>query len=351
MADDLRLPFAALPDDAASDADIPDIGSPEERESFDIAIPPELEGERLDVAIARLASLTRSAAQRAIENGGALKGGKALKKNYRVSRDEIIRFTLPPLTPSDVEPEDIPLDIVYEDGDLIVVNKPKGMVVHPAAGNYTGTMAAALMWHCLHEGASLSSRGGDIRPGIVHRIDKDTSGLLVVAKNDKAHNALAEQIKAHTASRRYEAICSGHFREDTGTVDAPLGRHPSDRVKMAVITDPRRFSRAAVTHWRVISPLSCCSHIECRLETGRTHQIRVHMDYIGHHVMCDPVYGMKGATEKAEKRYSDLAKGQCLVARTLGFVHPMSGEYMEFTAPLPDYFRELLRIWGGEDNE
>lgn len=319
--------------------------------AYDLYIPPELAGERLDVAVARLASLTRNAAQRAIEGGGAEKNGKILKKNYRVSAGETLRFTLPPLAPSDVVPEDIPLDIVYEDSDLIVINKPKGMVVHPAAGNYTGTMAAALMWHCLHEGSTLSSGSGAVRPGIVHRIDKDTSGLLVAAKNDKAHNSLAAQIKAHTAARRYEAICAGHFREESGTVDAPIGRHPSDRVKMAVITDPRRFSRPAVTHWRVISTLDGCSHIECRLETGRTHQIRVHTDYIGHHVMCDPVYGMKGPTEKIEKRYADMARGQCLLARTLGFIHPSTGEYMEFTAPLPEYFSELLRIWGEKNNE
>ena len=322
-----------------------------EGEAFDLYIPPELSGERLDTAVARIASLTRNAAQRAIESGGAVKNGKVLKKNYRVSADETISFTLPPLAPSDVEPEDIPLDIAYEDADLLVVDKPKGMVVHPAAGNYTGTLAAAVMWHCLHEGDGLSSVGGTVRPGIVHRIDKDTSGLLVVAKNDRTHNGLAEQIKAHTAARRYEAICSGRFKEDSGTVDAPLGRHPTDRVKMAVVTDPRRFSRPAVTHWRVISQLDGCCHIECRLETGRTHQIRVHMDHIGHHVMCDPVYGMKGATEKTEKRYSSLARGQCLVARTLGFVHPSTGEYMEFTAPLPDYFTQLLRIWSVNDNE
>ena len=330
---------------AEEDIMLSDGGSPEESGSYELYIPPEFSGERLDTVVARLASLTRNAAQRAIESGGAVKNGKTLKKNYRVSADETIIFTLPPLAPSDVEPEDIPLDIVYEDADLLVVNKPKGMVVHPAAGNYTGTLAAAVMWHCLHEGSGLSAAGGAIRPGIVHRIDKDTSGLLVVAKNDAAHNALAEQIKEHKAARLYEAICAGRFREDSGDIDAPIGRHPTDRVRMAVISDSRRFSRPALTHWRVLAPLDGCAHVECRLETGRTHQIRVHMDYIGHHVMCDPVYGMKGATEKREKRYAETAKGQCLVARTLGFVHPSSGEYMEFTSELPGYFTDLLRAW------
>ncbi|NLZ36579.1 MAG: RluA family pseudouridine synthase [Clostridiales bacterium] len=312
--------------------------------SFEIVFEAEDAGARLDASVSKRACITRSAAQRAIEAGGAVRDGKALKKNYRVSEGETITFTLPPLESADIEPEDIPLDIIYEDDSLIVVNKPKGMVVHPGPGHFSGTLVSALLWHCSREGSGLSGIGGVIRPGIVHRIDADTSGLLVAAKTDAAHQSLAGQIKDRSAKRVYEALISGDMKNEEGVIDAPIGRHPTDRIKMAVITDDRYFSRPAVTHWKALEHFRGYCHIECRLETGRTHQIRVHMNHINHHLLCNPLYGMKGASAQLERRYSELCRGQCLCARVLGFNHPLTGEYMEFKAPLPDYFEEMREI-------
>ena len=284
-------------------------------------------GSRIDKYISdNIAELTRSAVQGLIEKGMVLADGKAVSKNYKLSGGEEISATIPEPQPMDAVPEDIPLDIVYEDDDLLVVNKPKGMVVHPAHGNYTGTLVNALLFHC---GDSLSGINGVIRPGIVHRIDKNTSGLLIVAKNDASHLKLAEQIKAHSFTREYEAVACGSFRETEGTVDAPIGRHKTDRKKMCVTTEN---SRNAVTHYSVIKQYGGYAHVRLRLETGRTHQIRVHLSYIGHPVLGDDVYG---------KPYKGI-EGQCLHARKIGFIHPTTGEYMEFVSDLPDYFLSIL---------
>ena len=288
---------------------------------------PEDKGSRIDKYISdNIAELTRSAVQGLIEKGLVLAGGKAISKNYKLRGGEEISVTIPEPEPMDAVPEDIPLDIVYEDDDLLVVNKPKGMVVHPAHGNYTGTLVNALLHHC---GDSLSGINGVIRPGIVHRIDKNTSGLLIVAKNDASHLKLAEQIKVHSFTREYEAVACGYFKDTEGTVDAPIGRHKTDRKKMCVTTEN---SRNAVTHYSVIKQYGGYAHVRLRLETGRTHQIRVHLSYIGHPVLGDDVYG---------KPYKGL-EGQCLHARKIGFVHPTTGEYMEFQSDLPDYFVSVL---------
>ncbi|SEH46087.1 23S rRNA pseudouridine1911/1915/1917 synthase [Ruminococcus flavefaciens] len=285
-------------------------------------------GSRIDKYISdNIAELTRSAAQGLIEKGMVTSGGKAVSKNMKLKGGEEIVVEIPEPEPMDAVPEDIPLDIVYEDDDLLVVNKPKGMVVHPAHGNYTGTLVNALLHHC---GDSLSGINGVIRPGIVHRIDKNTSGLLIVAKNDASHLKLAEQIKVHSFTREYEAVACGYFKETEGTVDAPIGRHKTDRKKMCVTTEN---SRNAVTHYSVIKQYSGYAHVRLRLETGRTHQIRVHLSYIGHPVLGDDVYG---------KPYKGL-EGQCLHARKIGFIHPSTGEYMEFQSELPEYFTAVLR--------
>ena len=297
---------------------------------YRLTIPPEAEGLRVDKAVSRLLpELSRSAVQSLCKSGGVLLGGRPADKNDQVKAGLEVLVQAPDPEPMDAQGEDIPLDIVYEDGDLLVVNKPKGMVVHPAAGNHTGTLVNALLHHC---GDSLSGIGGVIRPGIVHRIDKDTSGLLIVAKNDGAHQALSEQIKAHTFTREYAAVVHGHFKENTFTVDAPIGRSQTDRKKMCV-TD--RNSRHAVTHVEVLEELPGFSYIKCRLETGRTHQIRVHMAYLGHPVAGDRVYG--------PKKSSVDTQGQCLHARTIGFRHPSTGEWMDFTSQLPPYFEALLQ--------
>jgi len=254
--------------------------------------------------------------------------GAPQSKNYRLRDGDVVDVTVPDAEPCEVVPQGIPLDIVYEDDDLLVVNKPKGMVVHPAAGHADGTLVNALMAHC---GDSLSGIGGVTRPGIVHRIDKDTSGLLLVAKNDLAHQGLATQIKAHTFTRVYETVVVGHLKELTGTVDAPIGRHPQNRKKMAVTTT---HARSAVTHYEVIENLRGCDHVKVTLETGRTHQIRVHMAHLGHPVLGDTVYG----SSKGEPGL----QGQCLHARTVGFRHPRDGRYLEFTSDLPDYFIRIL---------
>lgn len=284
-------------------------------------------GARIDKYISDyIAELTRSAVQGLIADGAVLADGKAVSKNYKLRGTESITIEIPEPQPMNAEPENIPLTFVYEDDDLLVVNKPKGMVVHPAHGNYTGTLVNALLYHC---GGSLSGINGVIRPGIVHRIDKNTSGLLIVAKNDRSHLHLAEQIKEHSFTREYEAVASGYFKDGEGTVDAPIGRHKTDRKKMCVTAEN---SRNAVTHYSVLKQYGGYAHVRLRLETGRTHQIRVHLAYIGHPVLGDDVYG---------KPYKGI-DGQCLHARKIGFIHPTTGEYMEFTSELPDYFVAVL---------
>ena len=285
-------------------------------------------GERADSFLARtVESLTRSAAQRLLEEGAVRKNGTPVKKNEKLTEGDVLVLSLPEPEPVDILPQDIPLDVVYEDDDVIVVNKPVGMVVHPAAGHPDGTLVNALLHHC---GDSLSGINGELRPGIVHRIDRDTSGLLIVAKNDFAHLGLAEQLQDHSLYREYEAICVGNLREDQGTVNAPIARHRTDRKRMAV--DPE--GREAVTHWTVLERLSGYAYIQCRLETGRTHQIRVHMASIGHPLLGDVVYGSK-------RPYPGLA-GQCLHARRLSFVHPRTGERITVECPLPDWFQAVL---------
>ncbi|MBS5591449.1 MAG: RluA family pseudouridine synthase [Clostridiales bacterium] len=287
------------------------------------------EGERLDAFLARsVPDLTRSAAQRLLERGAVTLRGRAAKKNDKTRLGDSLTVCLPEPQPVDLVPQNIPLDVIYEDDDVIVVNKPVGLVVHPAPGHPDGTLVNALLYHC---GTSLSGINGELRPGIVHRIDRDTSGLIVAAKNDRAHLALAAQLQDHSLARVYEAVAVGGFWEDCGTVDAPIGRHPVDRKKMAV---DRKNGREAVTHWSVLARYPGYTHVECRLETGRTHQIRVHLASIGHPLLGDTVYGSK-------KPWPGLA-GQCLHARRLRFVHPSTGEPLELECPLPDWFRDVL---------
>lgn len=293
-----------------------------------LTVAPEEETLRLDVLLSRrVEGLTRSAAQRLLEEGKVSLQGRPLKKNHRLRAGEALELCLPDPVPTDARPQDIPLDIVYEDADVAVVNKPRGMVVHPAPGNPDGTLVNALLAHC---GQSLSGVGGAIRPGIVHRIDKDTSGLLIIAKNDRAHLALSAQLKDHTLSRVYEAVAIGSLKEDRGTVDAPIGRSLRDRKRMAVVPDGRR----AVTHYQVLARYPGYTHLRCQLETGRTHQIRVHMAYLGHPLAGDPVYGPKNDPERLG--------GQCLHARELTFVHPTTGQTVHLTCPLPDWFSGFL---------
>lgn len=296
----------------------------------DYAVPQEAAGLRLDKAITLLCEdMSRNAVQQLLDEGNILVNGKSENKKYSVKYNDVISVTLPEPKTLSVAPENIPLDIVFEDEYLLVVNKPKGMVVHPAAGNYSGTLVNALLYHC---GDSLSGINGVIRPGIVHRIDKDTSGLLVVAKTDAAHKGLAQQIKEHSFTREYKTVVVGNIKDDSGTVDAPIGRHPKDRKKQAV-TD--RNSRNAVTHFEVIERFNGFTYLKVRLETGRTHQIRVHMAYRGTPVAGDVIYG------NPKKTYG--LQGQCLHAATIGFVHPITNEYLEFTADLPEYFKDFLR--------
>lgn len=289
----------------------------------------DLAGERLDAFLARSElGLSRSAAQKLMEEGCVRLNGRPGKKNDRLNPGDQVEVTVPQPREVDVVPREMPLDIVYEDEDVVVINKPKGLVVHPAAGHQDDTLVNGLLYAM---GDTLSGINGELRPGIVHRIDKDTSGLLAVAKNDLAHAVLASQLKDHTMARTYEAIVCGNLKEDSGTVDAPIGRHPTDRKKMCVT---QRNSKSAVTHWEVVRRYRGYTHIRCRLETGRTHQIRVHMAYIGHPILGDTVYGHK----KAELGQDS----QCLHAGALCFRHPRTGRPVMAFAPLPDYFKQVL---------
>ena len=286
-------------------------------------------GTRLDACLARaIEDLTRSAAAKAVEDGRVLVNGKAPNKSYKLTGHEQIEFTPEEPAPIDAVPQDIPLDVVYEDDDVIVVNKPSGLVVHPAPGHPDGTLVNALLYHC---GDSLSGVGGALRPGIVHRIDRDTSGLIIAAKNDYAHQFLSAQLADHTLARTYECIVVGNLREDSGTVDAPIARDSRDRKRMAVVNGGRR----AVTHWTVLARYPGYTHVQCRLETGRTHQIRVHMAYLGHPILGDTVYG-------AKKPVPGLT-GQCLHAVGLQFIHPRTKELVSLSCPLPGEFTAALR--------
>ena len=286
-------------------------------------------GTRLDSFLsAAVEDLTRAAAARLIEQGCVRVDGKIPSKSLKLTGSEHIELELPEPEPIEAQPQDIPLDVVYEDADVIVVNKPSGMVVHPAPGHSDGTLVNALLYHC---GNSLSGIGGVLRPGIVHRIDRDTSGLIIAAKNDAAHRSLSAQLKDHTLSRTYECIAVGNFRDDSGTVDAPIARDPRDRKRMAVVNG----GREAVTHWEVIARYPGYTHLRCRLETGRTHQIRVHLAHLGHPILGDTVYG-------AKKSVPGLT-GQCLHAVGLRFVHPRTGETVELSCPLPEEFTNMLK--------
>ena len=288
------------------------------------------DGERLDSALSRLVpELTRSQAQRLIEQGAVTQAGRPVKKNEKLPAGTALELEIPEVRETPLAAQDIPLELCYEDADVIVVNKPKGLVVHPAPGHADGTLVNALLYHCA---GTLSGIGGALRPGIVHRIDRDTSGLIIAAKNDAAHAALAAQLKDHSLARTYVCLVCGRIRDDAGTIDAPIGRHPTDRKKMAVT---QKNSRSAVTHWRVLERFAAYTLVECRLETGRTHQIRVHMAYIGHPILGDTVYG-------AKKPVPGLT-GQCLHATGLRFIHPRTGEPVELHCPLPPEFTAMLQ--------
>ncbi len=290
----------------------------------------EFAGERIDKVVCSMCQMnSRSAAQKLLDEGNVTVNGSRVSKNYKAKSGDKVAVIIPKPKELEVLAENIPLDIRYEDDDLLVINKSKGMVVHPAAGNYEGTLVNALLYHCK---GSLSGINGVIRPGIVHRIDKDTSGLLIVAKNDFAHISLADQIKAHSFTREYQSVVYGKFKCTEGTVDAPIGRHPAERKKMTVTT---KNSKNAVTHYEVIDEYKDFTHLRLRLETGRTHQIRVHMSYIGHPVAGDPVYGPKKVIE--------YLSGQCLHAGLIGFKHPRTGKYIEISSELPDYFTDFIR--------
>ena len=296
-------------------------------------------GVRLDVFVAEHTDLSRSAAAKLIEGGAVTVCGRAESKKYAVAAEDEIEISIPEPEVCEAQPENIPLDIIYEDGDILVINKPSGMVVHPAPGNYSGTLVNALLYHCRD---SLSGIGGVIRPGIVHRIDKDTSGLLVVAKNDAAHAALSEELAYHGIEREYHALAEGGFKADSGRIDAPIGRHPVDRKKMAVLTAEGAHAKEAVTNYEVLRRFGGITYIKCLLETGRTHQIRVHMAYIGHPLVGDEVY--KTSKSRFEKLHAPLLNGQILHAKRLTLTHPTTKERMTFECELPDNFVKLLEI-------
>ncbi len=296
---------------------------------FMFVITEDLENERLDKCLNSLMEdLSRSYLQKLLSSGSITVNGKQMKSSYRVKTEDQIQLILPPVSLPDIAPENIPLEVLYEDKSVIVVNKPKGMVVHPAPGHYGGTLVNALLYHCKGE---LSGINGILRPGIVHRIDRDTTGSVIACKNDKAHACIAEQLKQHTIVRRYHAIVHGRLKEEQGTIHTFIGRHPTDRKRMSVLTSG---GKEAITHYKVLKQLGNYSYIECRLETGRTHQIRVHMAYLGHPLLGDAVYGPKNCPFPLQ--------GQTLHAKILGFTHPETGAYLETDAPLPQYFQELL---------
>lgn len=299
-----------------------------EEENMNLIVEDVDAGKRIDLYLSeKIEDMSRSQVQKLIGEGNIKVNNKDIKSNYKIKINDSIEIIIPEPVMLEVVPEDIDIEIMYEDDDIVVVNKPQGMVVHPAAGNYTGTLVNALLAKC----SNLSGINGVIRPGIVHRIDKDTSGVLVVAKNDNAHKFLAEQIKAHSMKRIYMALVEGVIKNDEGTIDVPIGRHPVERKRMAVV---QKNGRNAVTHYKVLERYKANTLVEARLETGRTHQIRVHMSYIGHPLVGDPVYGYKKQNFKLQ--------GQALHAMTLGFIHPSTGEYMEFNSPLPEYYEMLL---------
>lgn len=299
-----------------------------ELQTFEVGEP--YDGERLDKFLATIyPSQSRTFFQKLIKEGQVTVNEHAEKSNFRLQPDDIVTVRIPPAVSVEILPEDIPLDILYEDADVLVVNKPKGMVVHPSVGHYSGTLVNAVLFHCKD---SLSGINGEIRPGIVHRIDKDTTGSLIVCKNDESHIKIAEQIKAHSVTRRYRGIVNGIVKDDEGTITGAIGRHPTDRKKMAI---NEKNGKPAVTHYKVLECLKKHTYMEFELETGRTHQIRVHMASIGHPLLGDTVYG-------GEKNAHGL-QGQTLHAMTLGFIHPTTGEYLEVSAPLPEYFENLLR--------
>lgn len=303
--------------------------NPEKELSF--IVTEEMEEERIDKCLTALIdTLSRSYIQKLLAKGNITINGKTVKSSYKVCTDDIIKLFLPPAITPNILPENIPLSILYEDADVIVVNKPKGMVVHPAPGHYEGTLVNALLYHC---GSNLSGINGVLRPGIVHRIDRDTTGSVIACKNDHAHNEIAKQLKEHTIVRKYQAIVHGVIKDDQGTIHTLIGRHPLDRKRMAVVA---RGGKDAVTHYRVIRRFRDTTFIECILETGRTHQIRVHMSHLGHPLLGDLVYGSKSNSHKLQ--------GQTLHAGILGFIHPSTGEYVETSAPLPEYFQKLLEI-------
>lgn len=314
----------------------------DEREVVTLEATAELVGERLDKFISDREEISRSMAAKLIDDTRVTVNGASVAKNYKLRAGDVVEIVYPEPEPCEALPEDIPLDVVFEDNDIIVINKPKGMIVHPATGIYTGTLVNALLYHCK---GSLSGIGGVARPGIVHRIDKDTSGLLVVAKNDEAHAHLSAQIKVHNVSRVYLAIVTGNLKDDSGTIDRPIGRHPADRKKMAVILDPTRRAREAITHYEVLErftlPQGRFTLVKCKLETGRTHQIRVHMASIGHALVGDEVYG--GGKTKFEATNKELISGQCLHATRLELTHPKTNEKMSFEAPIPQSFESLLQ--------
>lgn len=294
-------------------------------------ITPQMEGERIDKCISNyVETLSRSYIQKIIKEGKAYINDAPVKSNYKVRVDDKVQFTIPDCEEPNIPPQDIPLDIIYEDKDILIVNKPKNMVVHPAPGHYEGTLVNAIMYHCHND---LSGINGVLRPGVVHRIDKDTTGSLIICKNDEAHRKIAEQLKEHSITRKYRAIVYGRISADEGVIDAPIGRHPTDRKKMAI---NERNGKSAITHYKVLERFEKYTYIECQLETGRTHQIRVHMTSIGHPLLGDEVYGSAKCPFKLE--------GQTLHAMTIGFIHPSTNQYVEYEAPLPEYFERLLQI-------